>query len=171
MLIGNLGQDAETRQTPSGTSVTSLRIATTARIKDAATGDWKDKTDWHDVVLWRGERVAPYLTKGKKVFVEGRLQTRSWESQSGEKRYRTEVVCDSFGLMLLGGRDGPGEEGGGGYRQGGQGGGYGQGGSRSYGRGDSTSSSASGGAQDQPAPAREPVSSSQPPADDDDIPF
>ena len=165
MLIGNLGKDAETRQTPSGTSVSSFTLATTARIKDAATGDWKDKTDWHDVVLWRGERVAQYLTKGKKVFVEGRLQTRSWESQSGEKRYRTEVVCDSFGLMLLGGRDGQAAEGGGSYRQGGQGGGYGQGGSRNYGQGDSSSSGASGGAPSQPA------GSPEPPPDDDDIPF
>ncbi len=162
MLIGNLGKDAETRQTASGTSVSSFTLATTARIKDAATGDWKDKTDWHDVVLWRGERVAQYLTKGKKVFVEGRLQKRSWEDRNGEKRYSTEVVCDSFGLMLLGGRDGPGGEGGGSYRQGG---------SRNYGQGDSSSSGASGGAQNQPAPAREPAGSPEPPPDDDDIPF
>lgn len=161
MLIGNLGKDAETRQTASGTSVTSFTLATTARVKDAATGDWKDKTDWHDVVLWRGERVAQYLTKGKKVFVEGRLQKRSWEDRNGEKRYSTEVVCDSFGLMLLGGRGGPGEEGGGGYRQGGQGGGYGQGGS----------GATSGGGGGQPAPSREPASSPPPSQDDDDIPF
>lgn len=161
MLIGNLGKDAETRQTPSGTSVTNFRIATTARIKDAATGDWKEKTDWHDVVLWRGERVAQYLTKGRQVFVEGRLQTRSYEDRNGEKRFRTEVVCDNFGLMLLGGRGGPGEEGGGGYRQGGQGGGYGQGGS----------GAAPGGGSGQPAPSREPASSPEPSQDDDDIPF
>lgn len=162
MLIGNLGKDAETRQTPSGTSVSSFTLATTARIKDAATGDWKDKTDWHDVVLWRGERVAQYLTKGKKVFVEGRLQTRSWEDRNGEKRYRTEVVCDSFGLMLLGGRDGQGDAGGSGFRQGG---------SRNYSQGDSSSSHAPGEARNQPAPAREPAGSPEPPPDDDDIPF
>lgn len=160
MLIGNLGKDAETRHTPSGTAVTNFSVATTARVKDASTGDWKDKTDWHDVVLWRGERVAPYLTKGKKVFIEGRLQTRSWESQSGEKRYRTEVVCEPFGLMLLGGRDGQGEEGGGGYRPSGQGGGYGQGGS-----------GATPGGGGQPTPSREPASSPPPSQDDDDIPF
>ena len=160
MLIGNLGKDAETRQTASGTSVSSFTLATTARVKDAATGDWKDKTDWHDVVLWRGERVAQYLTKGKKVFVEGRLQKRSWEDRNGEKRYSTEVVCDSFGLMLLGGRGGPGEEGGG-YRPSGQGGGYGQGGS----------GAAPGGGGGQPAPSREPASSPPPSQDDDDIPF
>ena len=161
MLIGNLGKDAETRQTPSGTSVTNFSVATTARIKDSATGDWKEKTDWHDVVLWRGERVAPYLTKGKKVFVEGRLQTRSYEDRNGEKRYKTEVVCDNFGLMLLGGRDGQADEGGGGYRQGGQSGGYSR----------SSSGAASGGGMGQPAPSREPASSPEPSQDDDDIPF
>lgn len=132
MLIGNLGADAETRHTPSGTSVTSFRLATTYRSKDPNSGEWRDRTDWHDVVLWRGERVAPYLTKGKKVFVEGRLQTRSWDDQTGNKRYRTEVVCDSFGLMLLGGPGGAGgASSGGSYRSsgsysggGGSGGGY-----------------------------------------------
>lgn len=161
MLIGNLGKDAETRQTPSGTSVSNFTLATSARIKDAATGDWKDKVEWHNIVLWRGDRVAQYLTKGKRVFIEGRLQTSSWESQSGEKRYRTEVVCDSFGLMLLGDRGGPGEEGGGGYRPSGQGGGYRQGGS----------GAAPGGGGGQPAPSREPASSPPPSQDDDDIPF
>lgn len=113
MLIGNLGKDAETRHTPSGVSVTSFTLATSYRTKDAA-GEWRDKTDWHDVVVWRAENVAPYLKKGRSVFVEGRLQTRSWEDQSGQRRYRTEVVCDSsFGLILLGGRDG----GSGGYGQ------------------------------------------------------
>ncbi|MCY4189653.1 MAG: single-stranded DNA-binding protein [Bryobacterales bacterium] len=160
MLIGNLGQDAETRQTPSGTSVTNFSLATTARIKDAGSGEWKEKTDWHDVVLWRGERVAPYLTKGKKVFVEGRLQTRSWETQNGEKRYRTEVVCDPFGLMLLGGRD----------DQGGDGGGYRQGGARDYGPSESSSRTAPEGAGQ---PRSEPETPAKPaaPADDDDIPF
>ena len=103
MLIGNLGRDAETRHTQSGTAVTNFTVATARRYKDAE-GNWRDATDWHDVVLWRGDRVAPYLRKGTQVYVEGRLQTRSWEDQSsGQKRYRTEVVCDSFGLMLLGG--------------------------------------------------------------------
>ena len=167
MLIGNLGKDAETRHTPSGTAVTNFTVATTARIKDSATGDWKEKTDWHDVVLWRGDRVAQYLTKGKKVFIEGRLQTRSWEDQKGEKRYRTEVICDSFGLMLLGGR---GEEGGGSHRSGGQSSSYGQGGSGNYSQSESRSSSGSGG-YDQPAPAQEQGGPAEPPPDDDDIPF
>ena len=171
MLIGNLGRDAETRHTPSGTAVSNFSIATTARIKDSATGDWKDKTDWHNVVLWRGERVAQYLTKGRQVFVEGRLQTSSYEDRNGEKRFKTEVVCDSFGLMLLGGRGGSGEEGGGSYRQGGQGGSYRQGGSSNYSQSDRSSGGASGGGFDKPAAASEPAGSSEPPSDDDDIPF
>ena len=171
MLIGNLGRDAETRHTPSGTALSTFSLATTARIKDSATGDWKEKTDWHNVVLWRGERVAQYLTKGKKVFIEGRLQTSSYEDRNGEKRYKTEVICDPGGLMLLGGRGGSEEEGGGSYRQGGQGGSYSQGGSSNYSQSDRSSGGASGGGFDKPAAASEPAGSSEPPSDDDDIPF
>lgn len=115
MLIGNLGRDAETRSIPSGASVTNFSIATARRIKDSQTGEWRDETDWHDIVLWRGENVAPYLLKGTQVYIEGRLQTRSWEDQSGQKKYRTEVVVDgNMGLMLLGGRGGGGGGSGGG---------------------------------------------------------
>ena len=118
LLIGNLGKDAETRHTPSGVAVTNFSVATTFRTKDPQSGEWRESTDWHDVVLWRGENVARYLTKGKKVGIEGRLKTRSWDDQSGQKRYRTEVVCDTMGVILLGGREGgPGV--GGGYSQGG----------------------------------------------------
>lgn len=109
MLIGNLGKDAETRFTPSGTAVTNFSVATTRRIKDQQTGEWKDETDWHNVVLWRAENLANYLQKGKRIYVEGRLQTRSWEDQSGNKRYTTEVVADAFGVILLGGRDDAGQ--------------------------------------------------------------
>ena len=108
MLIGNLGKDAETRYTPSGVAVTNFRLATARSLKDPQTGEWKNATDWHDVVVWRAEKIADYLTKGRQVYVEGRLQTRSWEDQNGQKRYQTEVVADSFGLMLLGGREGGG---------------------------------------------------------------
>jgi len=114
MLIGRLGKDAETRYTPSGAAVTNFSIATTYRVKDGQTGEWKESTDWHDVVVWRAEKVAEYLTKGRQVYIEGRLQTRNWEDQSGQKRYRTEVIADNFSLMLLGGRDGGGGGGGGG---------------------------------------------------------
>ncbi len=109
MLIGNLGKDAETRFTPSGVAVTNFSIATARRVKDGQTGEWRDDTDWHDIVLWRGENVSQYLTKGTQVYIEGRLQTRSWEDQGGQKKYRTEVVVDgNMGLMLLGGRGGGG---------------------------------------------------------------
>jgi single-strand DNA-binding protein len=97
MLIGNLGKDAETRFTPSGVAVTNFSVATPRRSKDPQTGDWKEETDWHNVVLWRAENLANYLQKGKRVYVEGRLQTRSWEDQSGTKRYMTEVVAEPFG--------------------------------------------------------------------------
>lgn len=104
MLIGNLGKDAETRHTQSGTAVTNFSLATARSVKNGQTGEWRDETDWHDVVLWRGENVAQYLTKGTQVFIEGRLQTRSWE-KDGKTHYRTEVVCDgASGLTLLGGR-------------------------------------------------------------------
>jgi len=109
MLIGNLGKDAETRYTPNGAAVTNFSIATTRGVKDGQSGEWRDETDWHDIVLWRGENVANYLNKGTQVYVEGRLQTRSWEDQNGQKKYRTEVVVDGGqGLLLLGGRDGGG---------------------------------------------------------------
>jgi single-strand DNA-binding protein len=116
MLIGRLGKDAETRFTPSNVAVTNFSIATNRSVKDSQTGEWREETDWHDVVLWRAENVSQYLTKGREVYVEGRLQTRSWEDQSGQKKYRTEVVVDGgHGLMLLGGREGaPGGGGGGG---------------------------------------------------------
>jgi len=104
MLIGNLGKDAETRFTPSGAAVTNFSLATTRRSKDQQTGEWKDETDWHNIVLWRAENVSNYLQKGKRIYVEGRLQTRSWEDQSGNKRYMTEVVADASGVILLGGR-------------------------------------------------------------------
>jgi len=111
ILIGNLGRDAETKFTPQGVAVSRFSIATTRRIKDNATGDWKDETDWNNVVLWRNENLAQYLTKGKQIYVEGRLQTRSYEDKDGNKRYSTEVVAEE--VMLLGGRGGEGGESGG----------------------------------------------------------
>ncbi len=111
ILIGNLGRDAETKFTPQGVAVSRFSIATTRRIKDNATGDWKDETDWNNVVLWRNENLAQYLTKGKQIYVEGRLQTRSYDDKDGNKRYSTEVVAEE--VMLLGGRGEGGGEGGG----------------------------------------------------------
>lgn len=102
ILVGNLGRDAETKFTPSGVSVTRFSVATQRRWKDQQSGEWKEETDWHNVSLWRAENVAPYLTKGKQVYVEGRLQTRSYEDKDGQKKYATDVVADD--VILLGGR-------------------------------------------------------------------
>lgn len=115
MLIGNLGKDAETQFLPSGSAVTEFSIATARRWKDQQSGEWREETDWHNVKMWRGENVAKYLLKGTQVYVEGRLQTRSWEGQDGQKRYRTEVVAEASGLMLLSGRGDDGGGGGGSY--------------------------------------------------------
>jgi single-strand DNA-binding protein len=104
MLIGNLGKDAETRFTPSGASVSNFSLATSWRSKDQQTGEWKDHTDWHNIVVWRAENITNYLQKGRQVFVEGRLQTRSWEDKQGQKRYSTEIVATN--VILLGGGGG-----------------------------------------------------------------
>jgi len=109
ILIGHLGKDAETRFTPAGVAVTSFSVATNRRWKDQQTGEWKEETDWAKVVLWRQENLANYLTKGKQVYVEGRLQTRSYDDKEGKKQYMTEVVAEE--VILLGGRgEGPGPE-------------------------------------------------------------
>jgi single-strand DNA-binding protein len=102
ILLGHLGKDAETRFTPSGVARSTFTIATNRRWKDQQSGEWKEETDWHNVVLWRSENLANYLLKGKQVYVEGRLQTRSYDDKEGQKRYMTEVVADD--LVLLGGR-------------------------------------------------------------------
>jgi single-strand DNA-binding protein len=102
MLLGHLGKDAETKFTPNGVSRSTFTIATNRRWKDQQSGEWKDETEWHNVILWRAENLANYLLKGKQVYVEGRLQTRSYEDKDGQKRYFTEVVADD--LILLGGK-------------------------------------------------------------------
>jgi single-strand DNA-binding protein len=102
ILIGHLGRDAETKFTPSGAAATRFSVATSRRWKDQQTGDFKEETNWTDVVLWRAENLANYLLKGKQVYVEGRLQTRSYDDKDGKKVYRTEVVADE--VLLLGGR-------------------------------------------------------------------
>jgi len=102
LLIGHLGRDAETKFTPSGTSVTRFSVATNRRWKDQQTQEWKEETNWSNVVLWRQENLANYLTKGTQVYVEGRLQTRSYDDKDGKKVYATEVVADE--VILLGGR-------------------------------------------------------------------
>jgi single-strand DNA-binding protein len=106
ILIGHLGRDAETKFTPGGAAVTRFSVATNRRWKDKDSGEWKEETDWSNVVLWRSENLANYLTKGKQIYVEGRLQTRSYEDKDGKKVYATEVVADD--VILLGGQGGGG---------------------------------------------------------------
>jgi len=117
ILIGNLGKDPELKHTSSGTAVATMTIATNERFKDKS-GEWQDRTEWHNVVLWQrlAEIASEYLKKGRSVYVEGRLQTRSWEDKQGQKRYTTEIVASD--LVLLGG--GRGEEGGGRSSRGGE---------------------------------------------------
>jgi single-strand DNA-binding protein len=102
ILIGHLGRDAETKFTPSGAAATRFSVATSRRWKDQQTGDFKEETNWTNVVLWRSENLANYLLKGKQVYVEGRLQTRSYDDKDGKKVYATEVVAEE--VLLLGGR-------------------------------------------------------------------
>ena len=95
MIIGNLGRDPEMRYTPGGQAVTQFSVATNRNFRDQQ-GEWQSETEWFRVVVWgdQGERVAEYLRKGHKVYVEGRLQTRQWEDQSGNKRYTTELIAN-----------------------------------------------------------------------------
>src|ERR1041385_7786435 len=111
ILIGHLGRDAETKFTPGGISVTRFSVATNRRWKDQQSGEWKEETNWTNVVLWRAENLANYLTKGKQVYVEGRIQTRSYDDKDGKKVYATEVVADD--VILLGGQGGGGGDRGG----------------------------------------------------------
>lgn len=103
-LLGRLGQDPEMRSTQSNVSVCTLNLATSENYKDRS-GEWQEKTDWHKVVLWDklADIAGQYLSKGRQVYIEGRLQTRSYEAQDGSTRYVTEVVGRN--LILLGGKD------------------------------------------------------------------
>ncbi len=101
ILIGNLGRDPEMRSTQSGQPIATFTLATNRRWKDKS-GQKQEQTEWHQVVVWgrQAEVAAQYLTKGKQIFLEGRLQTRSWDDkQSGEKKYRTEVICENFQML------------------------------------------------------------------------
>ncbi|MDP2129779.1 MAG: single-stranded DNA-binding protein [Erythrobacter sp.] len=129
MLIGNLGADPEIRSFQNGGKVANLRIATSETWKDRQTGERKEKTEWHTVAIFSEGLVGVverYLKKGSKVFVEGKLQTRKWQDQSGQDRYSTEIVIQGLGgtLTMLDGAQGGG---GGGGRSGGSAGGYGGG--------------------------------------------
>jgi len=103
ILVGNLGRNAETQYTQGGVPRTTFSVATSRRWKDQQTGEWKEETEWHNVGLWRQENIKDYLTKGRQVYVEGRLQTRAYEAKDGSgKRYSTVIVADD--VLLLGGR-------------------------------------------------------------------
>jgi single-strand DNA-binding protein len=150
ILIGNLGRDPEVRSFQNGGKVVNLRIATSETWRDRNTGERKERTEWHSVAIFN-ENIAKiaeqYLRKGSTVYIEGALETRKWQDQSGQDRYTTEVVIRNFNgnLTLLGGRgeggggSAGGDFGGGGYDDyqggGGAGGGYSGGGARSGGGG------------------------------------
>ncbi len=106
ILVGNLGQDPETRSTPGGTTVTNIRIATSESWRDKTSGEMKEQTEWHTVVLWNrlGEVAGEYLKKGSQVYIEGRLRTRKWQDKTGNDRYSTEIVASE--MQMLGSRGG-----------------------------------------------------------------
>ena len=115
ILIGNLGKDPEIKYTPSGTAVAKFSLATNERFKDKS-GEWQDRTEWHNIVAWQrlAEIVGEYVKKGNKLYIEGRLQTSSWDDkESGQKKYKTEIIAND--LVLLSGR-GEGDEASGGGR-------------------------------------------------------
>ncbi|ACF01658.1 single-stranded DNA-binding protein [Rhodopseudomonas palustris] len=159
ILVGNLGADPEIKRTQDGRPIANLRIATSESWRDRATGERKEKTEWHRVVIFNEGlcKVAEqYLRKGAKVYIEGQLQTRKWTDQSGAERYSTEVVLQNFNsnLTMLDGRSGGG--GGGGYGDDNSGGDFG-----------SSGPSGGGGAR-RPMPASSGGGRSDM---DDDIPF
>ncbi|WP_025155077.1 single-stranded DNA-binding protein [Morganella morganii] len=165
ILIGNLGQDPEVRYMPNGGAVTNITLATSESWRDKQTGEMKEKTEWHRVVIFGklAEIAGEYLKKGSQVYIEGSLQTRKWQDQSGQERYTTEVVVNIGGSMqMLGGRSGGGDNMS-------QGGGWGQP------QQPQQSQQFSGG--NNPRPAQQPAAaaapqSNEPPMDfDDDIPF
>lgn len=137
ILIGNLGQDPEVKYMPSGGAVTNVTVATSESWKDKTSGEQKENTEWHRVVFFRrlAEIAGEYLKKGSKVYIEGKLQTRKWQDQSGNDRYTTEIVANE--MQMLDSRGGAGGGGGGG----------------SYNQPSGASSSAPASAQQQQAPA------------------
>ncbi len=154
ILVGHLGRDAETKFTPGGAAVTRFSVATNRRWKDQQSGEWKEETNWTNVVLWRAENLANYLTKGKQLYVEGRIQTRSYDDKDGKKVYATEVVADE--VILLGGQGGQGD------------GGRGGGDEFAQPPVSMPRSAQAGGASRQPAPPQEDYGQG---ITDDDVPF
>ena len=151
ILIGNLGSDPEVRYTPDGVPVANFSLATTESWNDRNTGERQERTEWHRLVLWRrqAEVAQQYLKKGSKIYVEGKLQTRSWDDQSGQKRYTTKIVV--FDMQMLDSR-GEGGGGSGGSGGGGRDAGYNAGGQNA-------------------GPAAQSDAPPPPGGDDDDLPF
>ena len=115
ILVGNLGKDPELRYTPSGTAVCTFSLATTERFKNKQ-GEQQDKTEWHNIVVWAGlaEICGKYLTKGKQIYIEGRIQNRSYDDRDGNKRYISEIVANEMQMLSRAGEQGSGGGGGGG---------------------------------------------------------
>jgi single-strand DNA-binding protein len=155
ILIGNLGQDPETRYMPSGSAVTNLRIATTESFKDKETGDRQERTEWHSVAMFGklAEISAEYLKKGSQVYIEGRLRTRKWQDKEGKDRYSTEIIADE--MQMLGGRGGGGGSMGGGSQD----------------EGDSFGGGASSSRPARKPQSKAPAATADSPEFDDDIPF
>ena len=105
IVVGRLGRDPEVRYTPDGTAVANFSVATSEEWKDKATGEKRERTEWHRIVAFRrlGEICGEYLSKGRQVYIEGRIQTRDWEDKDGVKRYTTEIVASQ--MQMLGSRD------------------------------------------------------------------
>lgn len=113
ILVGNLGRDPEVRYSADGNAICNVSIATTSNWKDKGTGERREETEWHRVVMYNrlAEIAGEYLRKGRPIYVEGRLRTRKWQNKEGQDQYTTEVIADQ--MQMLGGRDGGGSEGGG----------------------------------------------------------
>ncbi|EPD5140460.1 single-stranded DNA-binding protein [Vibrio parahaemolyticus] len=167
ILVGNLGNDPEIRYMPNGGAVANITIATSESWRDKATGEQREKTEWHRVVLFGklAEVAGEYLRKGSQVYVEGQLQTRKWQDQSGQDRYSTEVVVQGFNgvMQMLGGRAQGGAPAMGGQQQ--QQGGWGQ-------PQQPAQQQYNAPQQQQQAPQQPQQQYNEPPMDfDDDIPF
>ena len=147
ILLGNVGKDPEIRSTPGGTMVANFSLATSDRFQDQQ-GNWQDRTEWHNLVAFKrtAEIIRDYVKKGSKLYVEGKIQTRTWDDKEGVKHYKTEILVND--LSLLSGR----EEGSGGYSR-------------------STSSSSSAASFDQRPPAGQDDVAQSAEISDDDIPF
>lgn len=163
ILVGNLGRDPEVRYMPNGEAVCNFSIATTDNWKDK-NGQRQERTEWHNIVMYRklAEIAGEYLKKGRPVYVEGRLQTRKWQTKEGQDRYTTEIIADQ--MQMLGGRDGGGGGGGASYDGG-------EDFNQDYSQYAPRQSSAPAPSQQRQAPAAKPAGGNNFDDFEDDIPF